>query len=76
MESLARLVALMALTSTGVGAAIGGVAANKLAKRSPHRTAYTVGGVILGGVAGFSALIMAGRWSASAPVQTLPEQPM
>lgn len=61
MESLARLVALMALTTTGVGAAAGGAVAHRLAKKSPHRTAYTVGGAVAGAVAGWMGLVAYAR---------------
>lgn len=68
MESLARIVALMALATTGVGATIGGVTANVLARKSKHRTAYTAGGAVIGAVAGWSALVLYARHASSAPV--------
>lgn len=61
MESLARLVALMALTATAVGATAGGTAAHALAKNSKHRTAITVGGALAGAVAGWAGLVALGR---------------
>lgn len=61
MESLAKLVALMAVTTTAVGATAGGVAAHRLAKNSEHRTAITVAGALTGAVAGWVGLIALGK---------------